>query len=99
MVLRVMVAMASEAVAMPTTKVGKPACAARVTAASAPGESSAEVLLLPGWQLGRPSVARSRNFGFESVSVCMYAVALSSAVSVGVLPPVEVLENDIWMAE
>ena len=49
---------------IPTTKVGKPAAAAFMTAVVAPGESSLVWLLPPGAQFGKPSVARSRYLGF-----------------------------------
>ena len=56
---------------IPTTKVGKPAAAAFVTAVVAPVLSSEVMLLPPGPQFGRPSVARSRYLGFVSVRVFM----------------------------
>src|SRR6185312_7049098 len=96
-VFSVSLAMASDDVEMPTTKVGKPAILAALTAASAAGESSG--IMPPGSipplvppipalapQLGSPSVASSRNFGFGSVSVRRYATAAVTAAAVGVLP-------------
>src|SRR5262245_50213614 len=77
---------------MPTTKVGIPAALAAVTAATAPGVSSAIVLLPLAGQFGWPSVASTMNFGFWSASPRRYVEAAFSAARVGVeLPMVTLL--------
>ena len=55
-------------VAMPTTKVGKPALNALAMALTAAGPAFVESLLVPR-QVGSPSVASSRYLGLVSVSV------------------------------
>ena len=55
-------------VAMPTTKVGNPALSASAMAVTAAGPALVESLVVPT-QVGSPSVASSRYFGFVSVSV------------------------------
>src|SRR5450755_2398998 len=80
--LSALVAAASVAVAIPTTKVGNPAVLAAATAFSAP--TASVMLTFPPAQLGSPSVARRRYFGLGSVSPCRYWTALFITAVVGV---------------
>ena len=83
--LSALVAAGSEVVAIPTTKVGNPAVLAAATAFSAPTASLAPTLCrCSAAQLGSPSVASRRYFGFASVSPCMYWTALFITAVVGV---------------
>src|SRR5689334_24996080 len=77
---------------MPTTNVLKPMLNASVTACCAPAESAMFIMLAgrSGLQVGSPSVASNRYFGFGSVSVAMYAAAAFIPFRVGVGLPVVV---------